>query len=381
MLKLYALFFGVSSLMLLSHNNYPVDLHVGQRNRRTFFHRRCDAYMIIAIVWLTCFMFLRTDYNDTANYISSFHRAPAVSQFVAEGRLWALTGNPLFYFYQSLVRGITGNYHLFFLLPSVLISWSCVKIFKHYSNFPHLSMAIFLSLGTLITMMAAMKQGIAMAILLLSIPYVLDRKYVKFGLLVCLAALFHTYALIFLTLPLMCGKPWNLRTWLVLGITVFTMMTFDQTIGSFVDYAQSTGAHASEEDVFNNTSMNILRVAVYMVPMLISLIFRRRLFQDSRRRENLFVNMSILSALFMLLGTVNAANMMARMAAFFEIGAAISMPWMVKKLFNRNSADVLIIGVITLYFLFFLYEFIVAKPFSINYSSITLWEFLLSILP
>ena len=86
--------------------------------------------------------------------------------------------------------------------------------------------------------------------------------------------------------------------------------------------------------------------------------------------------MSIIASLILTLGLVQAANLFARMAAYFEIAVAISLPWMVKKLFNRQSARFVTICAIALYFGYFLYEFGVSKNFSSDYSAISVWQFL-----
>ncbi len=379
MLKLLMLFFGMILLMYLSNYYYPQAPGEDPAKQRHFAADRSDLFVGLAIFYLASFMFLRTNYNDTAAYIRGFRNAVSPEEFIANGELSDLTGNPLFYFYNTLARSVTDNYHLFFLLPSLLIAFACVRLFKRYSVSPAFSVVVFFAIGTPMILMAAMKQGIATAILILSIPYALDRKYVRFYLLVALAALFHTYALIFAVVPLLCRAPWGTRTWILLAATVFCLLTFDSTMGIVVEQLQEIGAHASEEDVFNNTKINILRVAVYLVPALLALLFRERLFRDSTREENLFVNISILSGFLLMLGLEDGSNMMARIAAFFEIGSAVCLPWIIDRLFTKRSAKLVIGMAAVLYFGYFLYEFMVSKNFQGDYSAISLWQFVVGL--
>lgn len=146
-----------------------------------------------------------------------------------------------------------------------------------------------------------------------------------------------------------------------------------------MEYAQSMGALVAEIEVFDNNSINVLRVVVYWVPAMLALAFRKRLFSNSTRVENLFVNMSMVSAFILMIGLVQAANLFARMAAYFEIATAISLPWMIKKLFTKRSARAVTICAAILYFGYFLYEFGVSKDFGNNYSAITLWQFVTSL--
>ena len=43
-----------------------------------------------------------------------------------------------------------------------------------------------------------------------------------------------------------------------------------QTLGAFMEYAQSMGALVAEIEVFDNNAINVLRVAVYWVPALLT---------------------------------------------------------------------------------------------------------------
>ena len=79
--------------------------------------------------------------------------------------------------------------------------------------------------------------------------------------------------------------------------------------------------------------------------------------------------------MILTLGMVQAANLFARMAAYFEIATAIAIPWMIKKLFTKQSAQYVTVCAVVLYFGYFLYEFAVSKNFGSDYSAITLWQF------
>lgn len=367
--------------MYLSQVYYPTpaQLEGPQTGRRHFMLRKADIFMIVVIVWMTCFSFLRTSYNDTWNYIYAWNSSDGARAFLESGGLLDLTGNPLSNLWREISHDISNNYHIYFFPPALLSSFAAVKLLKRYSVDPAFSMLIFFSLGTYITYVAALKQCFAIFFLLLSIPYAIDRKYIRFYLLVFLAILFHTHAFMFAIVPLLFGKPWGKTSIGFLLAAIFAMATYDATLGAFMEYAQSIGALVAEIEVFDNNPINILRVIVYWVPALLALAFRKRLFSNSTRTENLFVNMSMVSAFILMIGLIQAANLFARMAAYFEIATAIALPWMIKKLFKKRSAQFITICAAVLYFGYFLYEFGVSKDFGNDYSAITLWQFVTSL--
>lgn len=378
---LVLLYWGTVFLMYLSQTYYPVETQLDgcQIGRRHFMLRRADIFMIIVIAWMTCFSFLRTSYNDTGNYIMYFRDSVPLSQYIDEGGLLDWTGNPLSLLYQHIVHELTDNYHIFFFFPALLNSFAVVKLFKNYSVNPAFSLFLFFSVGTYVTYIAALKQSIAIFFLILSIPYAEEKKYIKFYLLVFVAMLFHIHSFLFLILPLLFGKPWNKTMLAFLAAAIFALFTYDNTLGAFMEYAQSLGANVAEIEVFDDHQINIIRVLVYWIIPLIALIFRKRLFTNSARTENLFVNMSCISAFILTIGLAQGANLMGRMAAYFEIGFALALPWMIKKLFTKQSAQLLTVIAALLYFVYFTYEFTISKDFSNDYAAISLWQFITSL--
>ena len=381
MRQLILLYWGCVFLMYLSQVYYPTSaqLEGPQTGRRHFMLRKADIFMIAVIVWMTCFSFLRTSYNDTGNYIYFWRNAKNVKDFIANGGLLDLTGNPLSLFWESFAHSYISNYHIYFLLPAFLSSFAVAKLLKRYSVNPAFSLLIFFSVGTYVMYMAAMKQCFAMFFLLLSIPYAEEKKYLRFYALVAISIFFHTHAFMFAILPLLFSKPWGKTTWIGLAAVMFAMATYDKTLGAFMNYAQSIGALVDEGELFDGHQINFLRIIVYWMPSLLALAFRGRLFKNSTRSENLFVNMSIVSSMILTLGMVQAANLFARMAAYFEIATAIAIPWMIKKLFTKRSAQYVTVCAVVLYFGYFLYEFALSKNFGSDYSAITLWQFILEL--
>ncbi len=381
MKQLVLLYWGCVFLMYLSQVYYPTEPQLDSRqiDRRHFMLYKADIFMIIVIAWMTCFSFLRTSYNDTYTYIATFRDAETIAEGFANGTFTDLTENPWSMFYRSLMHDLTDNYHIYFFFPAVLSSFAVVKLCKRYSVNPAFSLLIFFSVGTYVMYIAALKQCLAMFCLLMALPYAIDKKYVRFYLLVFVAIMFHTHAFMFAIVPFLLEKPWGKVSWVLLGATFFAMVTYDSTLGAFMEYAQSIGALVAEVEVFDDHQINTLRVLVYWVPAVLALVFRRRLFNKYTQAENQFVNMSMASAFILSIGLVQGANLYARMAGYFEIATAIALPWMIKKLFTKQSAQLVTVLAGVLYFGYFSYEFAISKNFDSSYSAISIWEFIRSL--
>ena len=322
---------------------------------------------------------LRTAYNDTGTYIAGFQNAGTLSSFFSNAENYDLLNNPLFNLYTSVVRTATDNYHIYFMLAAIFVVVLMVTFFSRISECDTYALTIYtyLTLGTYFFALAAMKQTIAMAILCHSVLALHDRKHLRFLLLVLLAGLFHTYAWCFLVLLLLTGKPWKLRTFLVVAVTIFIMLTFNDSISALLEYGDTIGKGASEEAVFSGEGMSRLRVAVYGIVPVASLMFRRILEPQMERKHYIMLHMSIVSFMFMLLASINGANMFGRMARYFEVGTIYMFPWMIRHLFNQRSQTIIVVAYIGAFGLFAAYQYI---GFDTSYSSITLFEFLRSLI-
>lgn len=381
MRQLILLYWGCVFLIYLSQVYYPTpaQLEGPQTGRRHFMLRRADVFMIAVILWLTSFSFLRTSYNDTVNYITFFREVEPLAELIRTEDFFSFGNNPFHEMYKAYIHELTENYHIYFLFPALLSNYAIIKLYKRYSNSLSFSMTVFLGLGTYIMYMAALKQSLAIFFLVLSIPYAIDKKYFHFYLLVFIATMFHTHAFMFAFLPFLFRIPWGKITWLLVVAVVLIMATYNTTMGAVMNFALSIGVNIADFELFDGHSINVIRIIVYGIPAVMALVFRNRLFSNSTRAENLFANMSIVSVLILSIGLIQGANLFARMAAYFEFAIAISLPWMIEKIFTKDSARFVKMFGTVLFFGYFYYEFAISKSFDSGYRAITLWQFITSL--
>lgn len=382
MKQLVLLYWGCVFLMYLSQTYHPVQTQLDgpQTGKRHFMLRRADIFMIVVIAWMTRFSFLRTSYNDTVNYITFFREVEPLTELIRTEDFFSFGNNPFHEMYKAFIHDLTNNYHIYFLFPALLSNYAIIKLFKRYSNSLSFSMIVFLGLGTYIMYMAALKQGLAIFFLVLSVPYAIDKNTFRFYFLVFIATMFHTHAFVFAFLPFLFRIPWGKLTWLLVVAVVLIMATYNTTMGAVMNFALSIGVNVADFELFDGHSINIIRIIVYSIPAAMALFFRKRLFSNSTRAENLFANMSIVSVLILSIGLIQGANLFARTAAYFEFAIAISLPWMIEKIFTKDSARFVKMFGTVLFFGYFYYEFAISKSFGSGYRAITLWQFIQSLL-
>lgn len=348
------------------------------KDRQSFSNK---LFYFLLLLTLTLPVGLRRIYNDTGAYIDNFLNSESLSELLASGNLHILA-NPAFNIYCSVMRDLTDNYHIFLMLPAILVQYAFVSTIRRYSaNFTQ-GIGLYFCLGSYVLTMAAMKQTIATAIVLLALPSLMDGKTWKYCLLVFLAFLFHTYSIAFLILPLFTDKPWNLRTLLFLAGILIVINNFESVINSFLEYANESGKSVAEYEVFDNAQINLFRVMVYAVVPLMALLLYPYLFRGSYPKHyNVLINMSIISCAVMSLGTINGANMFGRMGNYFEVGIICSAGWIVKRAFESRSARYIGYIATGCFLFYFYYAYAVALDFDAEYRAVSVLDFLLTLIP
>lgn len=337
--------------------------------------KRYDMYLIALMVFMILLVGLRTQYNDTTHYIKGFRESMNFHEFLSDAENINIMNNPLFYGFQALIRTFTDNASFLFMSCSIIVNILFIKFIKKYSQ-PEdfvFSMFMYVCLGTLMISMAAQKQILAMAVLTVAIDALIEGKYGKYFFFVFIAGLIHTYAWLFLFLPLLGSKPWNGTIYLMLIVTMFIMSYFQDAIVSFVEVADSIGKNIVVEEVFDGIQMNLLRVAVYAVVPIVSFVFQGRLYSKMDRKHGIMIQMCTVSLMFMLLGTMNGANMFGRCANYFEIGMILVLPWLIRKLFNKQSTKIVVFAAMICFVGFYIYD---SQGFNWMYQYKPLLQFL-----
>lgn len=333
------------------------------------------AYLLIIVI-LAIFAGTRVRYNDTLNYMRAFEKAQPLSVFLSDPRNFNLFRNPLFELYRSFLKTYTDNARWLILTSSVFTQVCFIRFIKRYSEDFTLSIFLYFTLGTFAFSLAAIKQVLAMAIITLAFPYLERHKWVRYYLMVLIAMMFHTYAIVYVMLPLFRRRPWKMFTFFFMAVMMLILFNFEEALTAFMNQANDLGKTLSDEEVFGEATINIFRLAVYAIPPLISLLLSRWALAGNTEMDNILIHMSIISFAFMSLGTQAGANMFGRMANFFEIGTLCCLPKMLRKSFEKQSFYMISCVAAICFLGFFYYANVVKLDFSIWYRR----ESLLSLL-
>ena len=111
---------------------------------------------------------------------------------------------------------IFGSERMLLVTSSAFYIYSFYRLFSRYSTLPFLSLAIFILSCYYFSGMNLLRQYTAIAILLFSLQYVIDRSFGKFIIIVLLATTVHQtaicFSLIYFVYPIKISKKYLLMT-------------------------------------------------------------------------------------------------------------------------------------------------------------------------
>ena len=113
-----------------------------------------------------------------------------------------------------------------------------------------------------------------------------------------IAALIHPYALMYLLVPFMEFRPWTKRTYWILTIFLAAGFLLRPLIGTVVNITALLGEEYTASS-FTGEGVNIFRVLVCNVPLALSFLYRKKLFVNTSKTENLIVNLAMLNGVIM----------------------------------------------------------------------------------
>lgn len=290
---------------------------------------------VILLVIMVCFSGLRTFGNDTANYISTFEERIPNSLSAIKSIDWAIGSNPLFVIYQIIMRSVFSANGYMFVFVSALITIVSMVVFmrKKSINFGF-AIYIFIAFGVYAFTFAAIKQCLATAIAIWSVPLFLNKKIIRSILLILVAMFIHPYVIILFAFFFLHKNIWDKRAVVIIAITIIFGFAFSTIIESALNLTSMIGEEYSISR-FEGNGINFFRILVYWVTPVLSFAYRKKIREKNDKFLNICVNLSFVSACFVLLAILGAATPLGRMANYLDIFTCIALPAVIQCDFNE----------------------------------------------
>ena len=323
-------------LMLLMHiYRYPL----GQQNRISgSSYRYSDGLVFVFGFAITFAAAFREGFVDTGVYEGMYRSI---------GTDWNNAFNetiPIadygFSLFMVFLNRISMDSRLMVAVTSVLTLVPFVYVISKYSQNVPMSLYLFFVISYFTTM-NGIRQIMAAALLSLALPWLRDRKFVPYALLVLLLSTFHASMLIMLPLYfIIVGPRMNKGIWMFLLVVVgcFAMpSTANAVLGTILEDS------VYEDYIQNEAKMGVMRLVVNLIPTLLTVLYcwiqgpkkAAAPGDKSERMLEVLINLQIVSFGFTALGM--RMVYFARLSMYMTVVLPILLPVVINGTFNRRS--------------------------------------------
>ena len=237
-------------------------------------------YVIVACLLLFAVFGLRDCFsigNDSSSsYLHRFQEMPDVSwaEITADG----FNENMAFRLLMKAVYEIThGDYQVFITLIAAFVTVAFGRMIYRYSPNPLASILYHFGLLFYLFHFSALKQSIAMAILMLAFDQIINRKPVRFVLIVLIASQFHFPSLVFLPAYWIARMKLGRNFIILLGVMLILTYFFRSQLLSWM-----LSLYKDEEAFVSMEGIQFLRtkVLIMIVIVIAAILFRRPRAED-----------------------------------------------------------------------------------------------------
>ena len=313
---------------------------------------------MLPLVYLTA---TRGNFGDTVTYRNGFKNAPVsfseISKYVSTKRK-----DKAFYLLVAVLRCILGYRPVwYFAIIAFLQAVMMTHTLRRYSA--HLLTGFFIfyaSTDYISYMQNGIRQFLAAMIVFAASRYIFEKRYIPAAIAVFIASRFHASALIMLPVIFICqGEPYNKKTILMI-ILIFAVVLyvnqFTDLLKDVLEETQYTNV-VSDWQSFHDDGANPFRVAVYSVPMFLSLLGLKYIREANDPVINICTNMSVVASGLYLIAMVTSGIYIGRLPIYACLYSnCILLPWEIEHFFNKSSSRIIRNAMFVCFLLFYYYQ-------------------------
>lgn len=298
--------------------------------------------------------------GDTYAYEALYKSLPTTwAELVAH--IPNVTKDKGFTLFSGIIKLVLGeSTKIYFFILALIQGLALMYVYRKYSYNYFLSMFLFIaSTDYLSWMYNGIRQFTAVTIIFAATPLMLKKKWVPLVAVILVASTIHGSALLMLPIVFIVqGKAWNGKT-LVLTVACVVAFAFADQFTNVLDTLLSDTQYTnvvSDWQGMNDDGTNMIRVIVYSIPAILSFIGRKWIDYDNNPIINLSTNMSIVSAALYLVSAGTSGVFLGRLPIFTSLYGYILLPYLLDRIFTKESARIMKLMMISAYLVFYYYQ-------------------------
>ena len=297
-------------------------------------------------------------YGDKSQYRITFLSMPTGLSNMAEYVARRSKGKGFVVFEYLFKTLISNSDTLFFVTIAFIQIFFVVRIYRKYSCNYWLSMFFFVASAEYLSWVHnGIRQFIAVTIIFTCLPLLLKKKYILMCVVVLIAALFHSTALVFLPFIFVInGRAWNTRTILYIVAIVLSVIFLEQVTGMIVEAMRETVYEGDIAIFESDDGTNFLRVLFHAVPTIMAWVYKPYIDKANDPMINMCVNLSIITSGVYVFSYFTSGILVGAVPIYFSLTNYILIPWIIDNVFDSETALLVSSVFIGVYSVFFYYQ-------------------------
>lgn len=313
-------------------------------------------FAILSFALLVFFVGQRSYIFDSSEYQYAFNgETRGINQFFSILFDFNHNKGPAFSALMVLFKSIFpyAQYNDWFTFVAIIQVLLLAKTTHKYSCNYTLSIYFFMTMSYFVWMLNGVRQFMAVCVVFGFIDLLIEKKSIKFFIVVFIAFLLHSSAIVWFPVYFcMAYDEWSIKFLLISVGVVVALFFFIKNQNSDSNYFYLT------ENSYSN-GVNPLRVLVSAIPVFLSFIRRDRIAQNAPCFIRCFIKCAIITTEIYIL-TIFISVVAGRIVVFLSIFQVLLLPWLLKYAFNEAERKILSLLLVILYFLYFIYDMYVA---------------------
>lgn len=300
--------------------------------------------------------------TDAEGYHDVFERA---TDFAG---VWNAGVEPGVALLSWLAKLIYNDYLVLFTLVAVIVTLCFLTGIRKLSVNPVTSVFVLLASGAFYFSFNGMRQGIAIAVLFLAIPFIYYRKFWPFLACVAVACFFHTSAIMVLPVYFIVPRKNDFRyNALMFGAVVVSVLFFSELVAlagrlnpRYLEYGATVGRLSHG-----------LAYAASVIAIGFFFLYFKRYVQQHRSWYDLLLNLYLLGVVVTVVAVVRTTNVsgVMRMNAYFTISQILLWPIVFVNLEGSRHRDMVGLAFVILFLVYngmLLAKFSNLTPYTFN---------------
>ena len=330
-------------------------------------------YFLLAFA-MAFFVGLRTRGNDTFVYRQMYDNMQPGQDPIQLLISTKLASSPGLTWLTAVLRNAGASTQDYFMVCALVTILTYHWFLRKYTTDIWLSVFYFITMGVYTFTMAAIKQTMAVAFLMLATDAAIEKKWIKYAFWMVIAELFHPYSFIYLVVPFLSFRPWSQNTSFLLAGTLVMALSLSRFMGTIGDFTDALGFDYAENE-FAGAGVNIFRVIVVWVPLVLSYICKGQLHSSQNRIQNMIINLSMMNSVIMFIGLFGTANYFARLANYFLIFQCLALPMILQQFTASSERQLRILSEVGFVAYFYYGTAVAQGKFDNDYAFISVADF------